>query len=182
MKNITCVYTMALLAGWLTLCGQSAAADSSPISGRQAFELMKRLAGEWSGKMDEEGSQPPVTVTYRVTAAQSAVLETLFPGTEHEMVTLYHMDGEKLVLTHYCAAGNQPHMVLTKKSTPTDLRFDFVSGSNVNPKKDMHMHSAHIHLAGSDTISGEWTGFQDGKPGHVARFSLSRKKDAALPR
>ena len=47
---------------------------------------------------------------YAVTAAGSAVVETVFPGTEHEMVTVYHADGSDLVLTHYCMEGNQPRM------------------------------------------------------------------------
>ena len=64
------------------------------------------------GCMRMNSGQPTdqVVSTYRVTAAGSAVMEVLFPGTDHEMVTVYHQDGDDLILTHYCAAGNQPRM------------------------------------------------------------------------
>ena len=176
MKNITKLCVALLLLGRLGVNGAAAAAE--PLSAKQAFEVMKSLAGDWTGKMQEGGEQPDVKVLYRVTAAQSAVVETLFPGQPHEMITVYHLDGDKLVLTHYCAAGNQPHMALTRKSTANDLIFDFVSGSNMNPKKDAHMHSAHLHLEGTDTLSAEWTGYKEGKPDHSAKFALNRKKDA----
>jgi hypothetical protein len=45
----------------------------------------------------------PVRVEYRVTGAGSAVVETLFPGTPHEMVTVYHARKGVLCMTHYCA-------------------------------------------------------------------------------
>jgi len=176
MKTIIGIGIIATMLAGGGLGASAFAAATEPISGKQAFQVLKGLAGEWTGKMQEGGAEPSVTILYRVTAAQSAVVETLFPNTDHEMVTVYHMDGEKLVLTHYCAAGNQPHMALTKKATSADLVFDFVSGSNMNPKKDAHMHSAHIHLESADRILGEWTGFKDGKPNHSAKFWLTRKK------
>ena len=47
-------------------------------------------------------------MVYGVTAAGTAVMEALFPETDHEMLTVYHLEGNDLVLTHYCAMGNQP--------------------------------------------------------------------------
>ncbi|MCK7511304.1 MAG: hypothetical protein MZV70_49445 [Desulfobacterales bacterium] len=67
--------------------------------------------------MDKDNG-PAVSVTYRITANGSVVLETLFPGTDHEMLTLYHLDNDRLGLTHYCAMGNQPRMELDPSSPP----------------------------------------------------------------
>jgi hypothetical protein len=123
MKTIVKLCAAAAACGLLLSGARAAAAEAARISGKDAFEILKGFAGEWTGKVAEGEPVPNPSVIYHVTAAQSAVVETLFPGTAHEMVTVYHMDGDKLVMTHYCAAGNQPHMRLAKKSTRTDLLF-----------------------------------------------------------
>jgi hypothetical protein len=109
-----------------------------------------------------------------VTAAGSAVVETVFPGSPHEMVTVYHADGPDLVLTHYCMEGNQPRMRARKARGP---RFDFAfdGGTNINPKKDRHMNSASLELFGPDEIVSVWTEIEAGKPVFVAKSHLVRK-------
>ena len=76
-----------------------------------AFELFRALAGDWiaadDGEMYKKGD---LVARYAVTAAGSAVVETVFPGSPHEMVTVYYSDGPDLVLTHYCMEGNLPRM------------------------------------------------------------------------
>ena len=80
---------------------------------------------------------------YAVTAAGSAVVETVFPGSAHEMVTVYHADGPDLVLTHYCMEGNQPRM-RAKDARGPRFEFAFDGGTNIDPKRDRHMHSAVV--------------------------------------
>src|SRR5262245_19588365 len=82
------------------------AKDSSKAS---AFEKFKQLAGEWQGTGDGAHGKD-MRVKYQVTSGGSAVVETVFPGTDHEMVTVIHPDGDDLLLTHYCLLGNQPQM------------------------------------------------------------------------
>src|SRR3989304_768334 len=68
----------------------------------------------------------------------SAILETLFPGTPHEMVSVYYDDGGKLGMTHYCMLGNQPQMTL-KKADGNRIDLVFVSGGNIDPKQSPNM-------------------------------------------
>ncbi|HEU4384962.1 MAG TPA: hypothetical protein VFR85_15880 [Anaeromyxobacteraceae bacterium] len=140
------------------------------------LEKLKSLAGTWSGKASH-GDAPAhdATTVFRVTGGGSAVVETLGPGTPHEMVTVYHLDGDQLVLTHYCAAGNQPTMQALPSKDPAVIAFDFVRGSNMKPG-DMHMHSARLVLAGEDRLEGEWVSWVGGKPAGSVRFSLTRQK------
>ena len=98
-----------------SIAAESKGAKSSPD--RAAFEKLKSLAGEWTGQTGQEGKVQEVSAVYKTTSNGSVVMETLFPGSPHEMVTVYYLDGEHLVLVHYCAAGNQPRMKL--KVTPT---------------------------------------------------------------
>ncbi len=140
-----------------------------------AFERFKALAGEWVSAEDGEMARKgDLIARYAVTAGGSAVVETIFPGQAHEMVTVYHADGPDLVLTHYCMEGNQPRMRAKAAQGP---RFDFAydGGTNIDPKRDRHMHSASLALLGADEIRTEWTELAEGKPVLVVKSHLVRK-------
>ena len=102
-------------------------------------------------------------------------MEILFEGSDHEMVTVYHRDGADLMLTHYCAAGNQPRMKAAAGGDPDLLRFEFAGATNMDSAKAMHMHEAVIRFVDADHIESVWTSYQDGKPAGEARFELHRK-------
>jgi hypothetical protein len=147
--------------------------DPAGVDAKTAFAKMKSLAGSWSMKGDGEHNG---TIDYRVTANGSAVMETYFAGTNHEMITMYHLDGDDLRLTHYCAIGNQPRLKLDRKaSTPEKLIFVSEGGTNFDPAKDMHMHSGRINIRDKDHIDAEWDGYNDGKKTGTHSFALSRK-------
>jgi len=95
--------------------------DASQASA--VFERLKALQGDWSGMATMGGELFPVETSWRSTGGGSAVVETLFVGTRHEMVTMYHRDGTRLMLTHYCAAQNLPRMVATPAATPSGADF-----------------------------------------------------------
>src|SRR5262249_15198538 len=93
------------------------------------FEQFKQLAGGWVGKGPVKDG-PDVHILYKVTAGGSAVVETLFPGTDHEMVSVIHPDGPDLLLTHYCHLGNQPQMKASAQSEGNKIEFKFVRVTN----------------------------------------------------
>ena len=170
----------ALAAGCAHPDGYAAPADTGPAAADAArsgaaFRSLAALAGTWEGDFSMGESKGRDTVDYRVTAGGSAIEEVLFRGKPHEMVTLYHLDSGRLVLTHYCAAGNQPTMVLAPGDDPADLKFEFLRGSNMAPG-DGHMHEARFQLLGPDQVKTTWTYWADGKPGHAAVFELRRTK------
>lgn len=141
------------------------------VSSQKAFARLTKLAGTWEGKAEGMDTK----VTYKLTGAGSALVETQFPGEPHEMVTVYHLDGNDLVLTHYCAAHNQPTMKYVAGNDPNVLAFNFVSGSNMKPR-DVHMHSVKIRFIGDDEIESDWTSFSDGKSAGTVHFKLKRVK------
>jgi len=175
MKTLTqAAFRLAFAAvAFATLTASAQRAE--PLSAQAAFDKLKSLAGEWTGKAGDPGKEQNVTIIYRVTSGGHALAETMFPGTEHEMITMYHLDGDKLLLTHYCAVGNQPRMALTKKSTADTLDFDFVGGTNMKSRKDGHMHAVRIRFVDHDTVASEWLYFKDGKNGGSEKFTLKRK-------
>ena len=101
---------LAALAG-LTAASVRAEEPALPaaaaIDGPAIFERLKSLTGEWQGVW-EPGSTP-TTVTYSLTGNGSALVEDYRVG-ETTMSTVYHLDRQDLMLTHYCSAGNQPRM------------------------------------------------------------------------
>lgn len=135
------------------------------------FDKLKALAGDWT-KSDGDGS---VAATYRLTAGGTAVVETLFPGTPHEMVTVFTLDKGDLVLTHYCAEGNQPHMKALKEGDANAIAFKFDGGGNIKSQKDPHMHEASFTFKDADHLTSKWQFYKDGKPGELAEFNLVRK-------
>jgi hypothetical protein len=72
------------------------------------LERLKKLAGTWVAADKDGKPTDQVVSVIKVTSAGSAVQETLFPGQPHEMVSIYYRVGADLVMTHYCALGNQP--------------------------------------------------------------------------
>jgi hypothetical protein len=143
-----------------------------------ALERLKALAGTWVAVDDKGQPTAQVVSVIKVTAAGSAVHETIFPGTGHEMVSVYHLDGPDLVITHYCAAGNQPRMKLDPAGPANRLDFKFAGGTNLDPAKDMHMHEGSITILDADHIEWAWVGYVGGKPagGHKVGMKLARKK------
>lgn len=174
MRTIAMALLVALAStGALAGQGHGAQQPKDP-----AFQRVAALAGDWSGTAYEGSGTDKVTpaaATYRLTSGGSAVVETLFPGTPHEMVTVYHMDGPDLLLTHYCAAGNQPTLKAAPMTGGATIRFDFVRGSNMK-STDMHMHSAVHTFADADHLRSEWTSWNEGKPAGTVRFEFTRKK------
>ncbi len=141
------------------------------------LERFKKLAGDWvSANPKEENLKGKVISRYRTTSGGSAVVETVFPGDEMEMVTVYTADGDQVALTHYCHLGNQPRMRSKNGDNKDELFFEFAGGGNLNPAKDTHMHDCHIRFVDADHIQGEWELYMDGKPAGKHAFDLIRKK------
>jgi hypothetical protein len=157
---------------FLALAGRAWAGENPPeVAG---FERLKALAGEWvateDGPMTRKGE---LAARYAVSAGGSAVVETVFPGSPHEMVTVYHLDGSDVVLTHYCM-GNQPRM-RARDAKAERLDFAYDGGTNIDPGRDRHMHSARLEFLGRDEIRSEWTQHAAGKVGLVVTSRLARK-------
>ncbi len=142
------------------------------------MEKLKTLVGTWvtadkDGKPTEE-----VASVIKLTAGGSALHETLFPGQPHEMVSIYTVDGDDLVMTHYCMLGNQPRMKADPKSAANQIVFQFAGGSNLDPKKDKHMHAATLTIVDADHLEIEGIGWENGVPAKemCGGMKLVRKK------
>ena len=118
------------------------------VEAKAAFARLKTLAGTWKVQLggDHESAKAkehqdkhdtsPATVTFGLTGAGSTVVETQFPGKGHEMISMYHLDGADLRMTHDCAAGNQPRLKLDRAySQPDHLTFSSTEAPTSIPRK-----------------------------------------------
>lgn len=169
-------------AGWLLALAVPVAAanDSPPRSTTEVFERLKALEGVWAGEAVGQGASAgeahATTHEFRTTAAGSVVMEIMASGTDDEMVNMYHLDGADLVVTHYCAAGNQPVMKLDlSKLAEGEVAFDFVGGSNLDPAKDGHIHAGAFTTLEADHLESRWTSWYGGREAGVMSFRLERQ-------
>jgi hypothetical protein len=193
------VRTLAVIGPSLVVLFFALGADSALASGKEDraeahpaaiaqdapavsdFARLKSLAGEWIDTTGTSAGKGKVAAIYRVTSGGSVVQETVFPGTSHEMVSMYTAAGDEIVMAHYCALGNQPRM-RAKSGPGNELVFAFDGAGVADPGKDMHMHNGLIRFGEADTLYAEWQTWRDGAAGaHKAQFTLQRKAVASNP-
>lgn len=137
---------------------------------QQSFDKLKSLAGTWEGKTT--GGQM-AEVSFRVTGNGSAMMSEI--KSEDDMITMFHLDGNRLLMTHYCGAGNQPRMQGTVSPDGKTFAFDFLDATNLAGPQAGHMHRAVFTIVDADHHTEEWTWTADGKD-NKELFALQRKK------
>ena len=161
MKRIVLI----LLATFALMSSQLRAADAAG-----QFEKMKSLVGEWQG---QKADGKPVTITYELVSNGSALMERLVPEGEANMITMYHLDGAHLLMTHYCSAMNQPRM-RSEGGADNVISFAFLDATNLAKPTDGHMQKLVVTFKDENHITQAWT-FRQGDQEHIMNFELSRK-------
>jgi len=173
-----------MLAAWLSVLfalliplegGSAAPATAEVVTPpRAAFERFKKLEGTWKGESTKGWKED---VSFRTIAGGSTVVETSFDAHPDEtMLTLFAMDGERLRLTHYCVAKNQPRLEATSfEDGGKTVTFTFVDGGNLPSRNRGHMDAAVFHFEDADHVTTRWTWYQDGKERWLEEIRLTRK-------
>jgi hypothetical protein len=160
---------------WMTQA--STGRSSNAASANDAFRKLQSLEGDWEGK-DEQGKQ--VKSSFVSIASQTAVMETLTLPEMHDMVTLYSIDGNSIVLTHYCPTNNQPRMRSLPTAPPIkELVFSFQGAGNLPDIAVGHEHKLVIRFEDANHITERWTWRSAGKDTdmifHLVRAHSARK-------
>jgi hypothetical protein len=155
-----------ILIAVLTLATAAAIAQTDA---QKAFASIKTLPGSWEGNTN----MGPVEVTFKVTAGGSAVMSEIL-GKE-DMVTMFNLDGpNRLLMTHYCAAGNEPRMQASVSQDGKIITFDFLDATNLATPDAAHMHRMVLTIVDDSHHIEEWTFVDHGKE-HKEVFDLHRK-------
>jgi len=161
IRNLTAVATLIVLSASLVVAESDA---------HKSFDLLKGMEGNWAGK-NSQGQ--PLQVTFRLTAGGSALMSEILGRGPENMITMFHMDGDRLLMTHYCGAGNQPRMKVIS-SNAKSVSFEFFDGTNIGPG-DGHMQHVTFTQADADHHIEEWV-FLDHDKEMKEVFSLERVK------
>lgn len=136
----------------------------------KSFDFLKGMEGNWAGK-NQQGQ--PIQVTFRMTAGGSALMSEILGRGPENMITMFHMDGDRLLMTHYCGAGNQPRMKVIS-SDAKSVSFEFFDGTNIGPG-DGHMQHVTFTEPDADHHVEEWVFVDHGKEMREV-FTLERVK------
>ncbi len=137
---------------------------AEPPAGPELFERLKSLVGEWQGQWEPGGTE--TNVTYSLTGNGSVLVEDYRIG-KTTMLTLYHLDGDELMLTHYCSAGNQPRMTLSSVSSDaSELVFDAFDVTNAGERG--HSRRLTLRLEDDERIAVSYLGSRTGASSGVS--------------
>ncbi len=165
-----------LIANLLLTSTAAHAADASGnpatvIDSTAAFARLQTLAGEWQA----DTAMGKARVSYESIAAGTSLVEREAIANMPVMITVYHMDGDRLMLEHYCASGNQPRMEARSFNPETgELSFRFLDATNLANKGAAHMHNATFRLIDNDHLTAAWELFEGGKRKSVENFEYTR--------
>ena len=161
-----------LLMGVLGIQARTrSSAIANDVDAKAAFERLSSLAGEW----EADSSMGKSHITYELIAGGSTLVERETMDHMPPMETMYHIDGKRLLLTHYCAAGNQPRMQATLfRPTSGDLQFEFIDATGMASASDGHMHNARFRLVDRNHFSSEWDFYENGQKRSTESFHFVR--------
>lgn len=113
------------------------------------FEQLKTLAGNW--RSSDPSSQTSVEI--KPIANGSALVETWTMSPTRRSMTVYTLDGDRLLVTHYCPQGNAPRMVYAFTDVSGAHHFKFLDGANLQNAKGSHEHAFWIRKDSTGTIT-----------------------------
>jgi hypothetical protein len=163
MRSLRIASVVALLLVALSSWAESDA--------QKALDHFKAMEGTWVGKgAHGETSE----VTYRAIAGGTSVMADIKMGDE-AMTSLYYVDGNRLLMTHFCPSNNQPRMQAVISPDGKTVTFDFLDATNLASPQAGHMHKAVYSFTDADHYAEDWTWKHEGKDAHM-QFEMQRKK------
>src|SRR5438067_13675221 len=160
------------MVGMALFVAASATFGADKTKSEEAFDRLAALKGKWSG--EQEGVK--VSLIYTLTANGSALMEEFRPEKGPVMITMFTVDGDHLIATHYCSAKNQPQLMtsaITDVQKP--LAFSLARISGLKSPDDWHNTGLTVIQEDNDHLTQEWTYQSKGKSGkRIFRYARVR--------
>jgi len=147
MKSLRSILPLVMLS----LCTVAFAQTDA----QKSFSTLKTLQGSWQGTLD--GKPMNGQVTMRVTSMGNTLMHEM-RSSDHpdDPISMFHLEGDHLFMTHYCDAGNEPHMIATTSADGKTITFDFVDGTNLLPSQEGHMQHVVFNIIDADHHTELW--------------------------
>jgi hypothetical protein len=147
-----------------------AVADSPATQAQAAFEHFKKIEGKWQGSSTKGWNEE---INFKTIAQRSVVVEDAFGAHPNEtMMSMIHLDRDRLLLTHYCVSRTQPRLQATGfEDNGRKITFTYLDGTNLSSRDQGHMDKAIFHFIDEDHILSRWTWYQNGRKIGWRKFS-----------
>ena len=156
----------------IVLVATAATVAFAQTDSEKAFNVIKNMPGTWESKAADGRV---LQVTFKVTAGGSAVMSEILGQGPEDMITMFHLDGpNRLLMTHYCGAGNQPRMQASVSPDGKVITFNYVDATNLATPDAGHMQKLVLTLLDANHHTEEWTYADHGKEMKEV-FDLRRK-------
>jgi hypothetical protein len=148
----------------------SFAALSMPLiaqnNSERAFATYKSLNGRWA--IESNGKTLQIEMRYEVGSKESIVTEQF--GKE---LSVIYLDGENLLMTHFCNAGNQPRLRLKEGAQPGVLEFEMFDITNLKDASTPHVQRIVYKVIDGSRMTLEII-WKKGQSEESEKYTLSR--------
>src|SRR5262245_24825285 len=178
MRHIS-MLAIIILVSFSSSWAQTTKPAEPDTPARRAYAKIQALAGTWEGQSTKGWTE---RLTIKPIAGGSCVMEESQFAHEADpqknMLTVYHLDGEHLMLTHYCMAKNQPRLRATDFSEDgKKITFEFIDGTNLASRDVGHMDKVVIQFDSPDAYRSQWTFYAKGKEQWMEQITYKRVDD-----
>lgn len=161
--------SIRILLPLLLLAATSAFAQSDA---QRAFATIKSMPGTWEGKTPDGKA---LQVSFKVVSGGSAVMSEILGAGPEDMISMFNLDGaNRLLMIHYCGAGNQPRMQASASPDGKTITFNYVDATNLATPDSGHMQKMVLTLIDDSHHTEDWTFVDHGKE-MKEFFDLHRK-------
>lgn len=150
----------------VTLLFLMLAASTALGSSETAFETFKGFEGKWAIRSGQKAL--PIEMTYEGGSKGSIVTEQF--GKE---LSVFYRDGQSLLMTHFCNAGNQPRLRLRENTQPGVFEFEMFDITNLQSANADHVERVIYRIVDDKTIDLEIV-WKHGKSEESEKYTLTR--------
>lgn len=155
---LMCLVAMAAVA----LPQEPPKTTSAQSDAKKAFAKLKILTGSWQGTV----MNIPINFTIRPASSGTAILHeghTTAEGPPKNEITMFYVNGDRLLATHYCDAGNRSNMEGKLSADGKVLEFSFLDV--LGPTRGGYLKDMVITMTDADHHIVAFTFVMpDGKP------------------
>jgi hypothetical protein len=136
-----------------------------------AFTTLKTMVGDWEAQVAPDRT---LRVSYRLISKDTVLAETWTTPSGTTTMTLFHLDGTRLLATHYCAQGNQPRLKLARVTNGV-FAFEYQDATNLKSKSHSHLRRLELGPIDADRLTRRETYVENGKD-DVSDFTFTRTR------
>lgn len=135
-------------------------ATANETDATRLFERLKALEGKWRIAEPARDTE----VSFKVMSNGSALVETWQMSATRSSITIYVLDGERLIVTHYCPQGNAPRLAYVDTDKKSGVhRFEFLDGTNLQDRDGSHQHAFWMRFVSDDAFIRTETYIKNGE-------------------